>query len=55
MGTISKFGPSAVLAVAGVKASEMLNVTNPIYKIGAAVAGALAGLVIASKLGKTAA
>lgn len=50
MDTIKKFGPSAVFAVAGVKASELLGMTKAWQQVAAAVAGAFAGLVVASKI-----
>ncbi len=50
MNTIKKFGPSAVLAVVGVRASEAIGITNPWLRLAAAVAGAGAGLFIASKV-----
>lgn len=50
MDMLKKFGPSAVLAVVGMKASEIVGFKSPWGQIAGAVGGAFAGLVIASKL-----
>lgn len=50
MDKIKKFGPPAVLAVAGVKASELVGATNTWVRLGAAIAGAFVGLLIAEKI-----
>lgn len=50
MDMIKKFGPPAVLAVVGVRASEAIGVSNKWARLGLAVGGAFAGLVIASKV-----
>lgn len=50
MEMIKKFGPGAVLAVAGVKASELVGLTKPWQQIAAAIVGAGLGLFAASKI-----
>ena len=50
MEVIKKFGPSAVLAVAGIKASELLGATKPWQQVGLAIVGAFGGLFVASKI-----
>jgi hypothetical protein len=50
MDTFKKFAVPATLAVAGVKASELLGLTKAWQQIAAAIAGAGVGLFIASKV-----
>ena len=50
MDTLKSIGPTAVLAVAGVKASELLGLTKPWQQIVAAIGGAMAGVYVAKKI-----
>lgn len=50
MDILKKFGPPAVLAVAGVEASKLVGATTRGKQILFAIAGAFAGIVVASKI-----
>lgn len=50
MEIVKKFGPPAVLAVAGVEASKLLGATTRGKQIIFAIAGAFGGILLASKI-----
>ncbi len=50
MDIIKKHGPSAVLAVVGMKAAQALGVRSAWGQIAASVAGAFGGILLANKL-----
>jgi len=50
MEVVKKLGPSAVLAVVGIRASEALGVTNRWYRLGLALAGSFGGIYLATRV-----